>query len=245
MHSHFAKFLAEALYQRRVGQTIREVMDIAMGTRSKYKWFSAWLRRRLISLLLGSLGLVLISCTSMSPSSLPPTGDSSALPTHTASFPITPLPTVAPPSPEATAAAFLSAWQAGQYADMYRLVSPPVQAAMDVENFTARYQEALQAATVLTITTQLQAALREGDHAYVAFQLTLETALVGALSTDVVMPLGLYDQQWRVDWDEGLIWPQLAGGHYFQMRYTIRPGPIFTTGPDWPWLRPARLSLWA
>jgi len=24
-----------------------------------------------------------------------------------------------------------------------------------------------------------------------------------------------------VDWDEGLIWPQLAGGHYFQMRYTI------------------------
>jgi penicillin-binding protein 2 len=103
---------------------------------------------------------------------------------------------------------------------MYARLSPDSQAAIDAASFTQRYQNALETATVLTVTTRLQAALREDDRAYISFQLSLDTALVGTLITDTVMSLSLHEGQWGVDWEEGLIWPQLAGGHYFRVERT-------------------------
>jgi penicillin-binding protein 2 len=152
------------------------------------------------------------------------------LPTATTDAPASPVPTVltsttvptpVQPAPGAAAAAFLEAWEAGDYATMYNLLSPPSQAAIDAASFAERYQTALTTATVLTVTTRLQSALQEGEQASVSFQLTLDTALVGSLVTDVAMSLDLYGGQWRVAWDEGLIWPQLKGGRYFRMQYAI------------------------
>jgi len=104
---------------------------------------------------------------------------------------------------------------------MYARLSPASQVTIDAGSFTQRYKNALAAATVLTVTTRLQSALREDDRAYVSYQLALDTALVGALITDTVMSLSLHEDQWWVDWDTGLIWPQLTGDHYFRMDYTI------------------------
>jgi len=146
-----------------------------------------------------------------------PTVPASPVPT----LPPTPTPTPLPPSPETTAAIFMDAWESGDYATMYARLSPANQAAMDAASFTQRYQNALNTATVLTVTTRLKSALREDERASVAFQLTLDTALVGTLITDTVVSLSLHDGQWWVDWNEGLIWPQLAGGHYFRMEYSI------------------------
>ncbi|HET89281.1 MAG TPA: penicillin-binding protein 2, partial [Chloroflexi bacterium] len=125
------------------------------------------------------------------------------------------------PAPEAVAAAFLSAWEARDYPAMYGYLSPTAQASIAVESFASRYQNALSTATALTVTTRLQAALQEDDRASVAFRLTLDTALVGTLVTETVMSLSLHDGRWGVDWDAGLIWPQLAGDHYFRMTYSI------------------------
>ncbi|MFQ6099972.1 MAG: penicillin-binding protein 2 [Anaerolineae bacterium] len=158
--------------------------------------------------------LLLASCSTNQPANQPTSQPTNQLPTQATS-------TSPPPPPDATAAAYLSAWEAGDYATMYARLSPASQAAIDAESFTQRYQNALTAATVLTVTTRLQSALQEDNRAYVSFQLTLDTALVGTLITDTVMSLSLHEGQWWVDWDEGLIWPQLAGGHYFRMDYTI------------------------
>jgi penicillin-binding protein 2 len=152
------------------------------------------------------------------------------LPTVTSAVPASPVPTIptstpvptsVQPSPGAAAAAFLEAWEARDYTAMYALLSPPSQAAIDAAGFAERYEAALTTATVLTVTTRLQSALQEGEQAYVSFQLTLDTALVDSLIADVVMSLNLHDGQWRVEWDEGLIWPQLKGGRYFRMQYAI------------------------
>jgi penicillin-binding protein 2 len=135
--------------------------------------------------------------------------------------PAPPTPTLPPPSPETTAAAFLNGWQADDYALMYALLSPPSRVSLDMDAFVDRYQRALTTATVLTVTTRLQSALQEGDRAYVSFQLSYDTALVGTLTTDLIMPLSLHGQEWLVDWDAGLIWPLLADEHYFWMEYII------------------------
>jgi len=142
-------------------------------------------------------------------------------PTSVAVEPTQPQSPTTPPSPDATAAVFLDSWEIGDYAAMYTRLSPSSQAAVDAESFAQRYRDALSTSTVLTVTTRLQSALQEDDQARVSFQLTLDTALVGSLITDTVMSLSMHEGQWWVDWDEGLIWPQLAGGHYFRMDYTI------------------------
>lgn len=159
--------------------------------------------------------LLLVGCNG-SPTTIAP---AATLPVLTP--PPSPTPSPPPPSPETTAASFLDAWGQGDYGSMYARLSPTSQAAIDAESFTRRYQDALSTATVLTVTTRLHSALREGDQARVAFQLRLDTALVGTLITDTVMSLSLHQTGWGVEWDEGLIWPQLVGGYYFRMDYTI------------------------
>ncbi len=170
-----------------------------------------------------SLKLIILTASLLAACSSPPTTAHITLtpaPSHVPTL-IPPTITPQPPSPATTAAAFLTAWESGDYKTMYALLSPASQTAIDAEGFTERYQNALATATVLTATTRLQSALQEGDRAYVSFQLTFDTALVGTLVTDTIMSLSLHEGQWWVDWDDGLIWPQLAGGHYFRMEYSI------------------------
>ncbi|MBU0705492.1 MAG: penicillin-binding protein 2 [Chloroflexi bacterium] len=159
--------------------------------------------------------LLLVSCSSL-PTTQPPD-----YPTTRPTDQPTTQPLDQPTTPDATAAAFLDAWQSGDYGTMYARLSPDSQTTIDADSFTQRYRNALVNGTVLTVTTRLQSALWENDRAYVAYEVVLDTALVGTLITDTVMSLSLHEGQWWVDWDAGLIWPQLAGGHYFRMDYTI------------------------
>ena len=165
----------------------------------------------------GILAVVLLVACSSPPSITPLPSAVPATPTPT----VAPTPTPLRPSPDAAAAAFLDAWAANDYAAMYGRLSSLSQAAISAEDFAERYQTALSAATVISITTRLQSALQEDDRAQVGFELVLHTALVGTLVTDVVMALSEHGGQWWVEWDEGLIWPQLAGGRYFRMAYAI------------------------
>ncbi|NLF02551.1 MAG: penicillin-binding protein 2 [Anaerolineales bacterium] len=172
--------------------------------------------RKLVLLLL--LALLASACGGSSePSSILPIGVD---PTATLTVAPAASPTPEGPSPGTTAALFLDGWMKGDYPSMYALLSPASQSVVDGESFAARYRNALDTATVLTVTTQLQAVLREGDRASAAFHLTLDTALVGTLVTDTLMALSRSGEQWLVDWDPGLIWPQLAGGRYFSMEYS-------------------------
>ncbi len=109
----------------------------------------------------------------------------------------------------------------GDYGTMYNLLSPTSRAAIDADGFAHRYRSTLIEASVLTVTTRLQSSLRDGDQAWAAFNLKLDTALAGTLVTDTIMSLSRQGEQWGVDWDASLIWPQLAGDHYFRMEYTV------------------------
>lgn len=172
---------------------------------------------------LGMAMLLLVLVLSVVGCGEPMTEQPAARPTDRPTIPPTEPPTATPlpPSPEASAAAFLDAWEAGDYATMYALLSPESQAAIGPGDFEQRYQNALSAATVLTVTTRLHAVLQEQSQARASFHLELDTALVGTLITDTVMALSRHNRQWGVEWDAGLIWPQLAGDHYFRMNYSI------------------------
>ena len=108
--------------------------------------------------------LLLVSCSSL-PTTQPPD-----YPTTRPTDQPTIQPSDQPTTPDATAAAFLDAWQSGDYGTMYARLSPASQVAIDADSFTQRYRNALANGTVLTVTTRLQSVLREEDRAHVAFR---------------------------------------------------------------------------
>ena len=136
-------------------------------------------------------------------------------------------PSPPPPAPEEIADAYLRAWETDDYTTMYGLLSPRSQGSLEAEAFTRRYQNALSTASVLTVTTTLQSVLREDDRATAAYHVALDTALFGTLAADATMSLVRTGRTWGVEWDAGLIWPELAGdaetpgGQYFRTTYSI------------------------
>ena len=155
--------------------------------------------------------LFLVACNSLLP--LDPTA---TIPTPVPSPTNTP-----PPNPEGTAAAFLDAWEAGDYTGMYSLLSPLSQAAVPLDDFIASYEDSAAAATLTGVETNVLSSLQQGLDAQVQYQVTLQTALVGSVQREITMPLRFDGGRWGVSWDDGLILPELAGGNRLLMEFRI------------------------
>lgn len=163
--------------------------------------------------LVAILSVLFTSCSNVAPAQQASEPSVTATPDPTA----TPI----PPAPEASATAFLQAWEQRDYGTMYTLLSPRSQEVLEPQTFTRRYENALASASVLTVTTALQSVLREERHATAAYRVTLDTALFGTLSSSARMTLTQTAETWGIDWDASLIWPELEGDKYFRTRYSI------------------------
>jgi penicillin-binding protein 2 len=67
----------------------------------------------------------------------------------------------------------------------------------------------------------LQSLVKGPTEAQVAYRISYDTVLVGELSRDTMMTLSLQDGQWRVQWEDGMILPELRGGNRLSMDITI------------------------
>ena len=90
---------------------------------------------------------------------------------------------------------------------------------MDPEAFTQRYAYAMAAAGVISITTELRSVLQQEERATASFSLAWHTALFGDLAAEALMELTFEAGHWGVVWNEGLVWPDLFGGHFMVMDY--------------------------
>jgi penicillin-binding protein 2 len=134
-----------------------------------------------------------------------------------------PTPTVDPSLPpfEPVAQEFLAAWERADYNTMYSLVSNETQAKLAPESFANRYTAAQSTATMRYVRAQLRSALQEGEQVRANYHVEWDTALFGTLKADHEMTLSLQDGQWRVNWEDGLVWPDLKDGGQFQIQYQI------------------------
>src|SRR6185369_5497887 len=53
------------------------------------------------------------------------------------------------------------------------------------------------------------------------YHVIYKTALVGDLARDMVAKLVLENGQWKLNWDDSLILPELAGGNILKMQYSV------------------------
>lgn len=122
-----------------------------------------------------------------------------------------------PPSAESAARSFLENWQTDNYQKMYDLLTSVSRDALPVDKFTQRYKDAAIALTLQKLDFNVLSASTNPASAQVACRVTFHTKMVGDLSRDITMNLTLEKGAWRVQWDDGLIMPDLHGGNTLTM----------------------------
>lgn len=167
------------------------------------------------------LVLILVGCALT-----PTTTSSSPTPAVSPSPSVYPTPfvsTTSTPDVQAAAHVFLTAWQADQYDTMYSLLSRLSQDGISKEIFTNRYRDTAINLSLQKLDFEILSSLVTVKTGQVAYRVTFHTALVGDIKRDMVMNFGLDNGQWRVQWEEGMIMPDLRGGNRLSMDINV-PG---------------------
>lgn len=121
------------------------------------------------------------------------------------------------PEPEAAARAFLEGWAAEDYETMYMMLTTTSREVISQEDFLQRYKDVANEVSLSELDFQVFSPQISPKSAEVPYQVTLRSAVVEDITRDMVMNLGMEDGQWRVNWDESLIMPELEGGNYLRM----------------------------
>ncbi|MDR3576649.1 MAG: penicillin-binding transpeptidase domain-containing protein [Anaerolineaceae bacterium] len=159
----------------------------------------------------------LTACTANRSTPTPAESTSSAKPPPHVG--ITPAP--ASPNAQGTAEAFLHAWQAENYTAMYADLTKVSQDAIDQNTFTQTYQDSADNLTLQKMDTEVLSSLTNPQSAQVAYRVIFHTALLGDLQRDMVMNLSVENGTWKVQWEVGLILPELHGGNHLALDYKI------------------------
>jgi penicillin-binding protein 2 len=166
--------------------------------------------------------LLVVSCTTSTPS---------ATPQPATPPPLTTTPTNAgkptpeqhnTPTPDVREAVsqFLTNWKAENYDAMYAQLAQTSQDATPKEAFIKRYKDAATSLTLTNIDFEILSTLVNIETAQAAYRVTYHTSLVGDLTRDISINLARTGQDWRVQWEEGMVLPELRGGNQLVIDYS-------------------------
>ncbi len=161
-------------------------------------------------------------------------------PTATSSLPTPVVDITDTPNAQDAAAAFLTAWQNNNFEGMYDFLSGASRDAISKEDFTKKYQEFSRNLTLQKLDFSIPSSLTNPSSAQVGYSVDYTTALLGDLSRQMVMNLVLEGGAWKVQWNDGLMMPELEGGNKLSLdvqwpsRGNIydRKGEVLATNAD-------------
>jgi len=130
--------------------------------------------------------------------------------------------TTAAPDAQADARAFLEAWKAENYSTMYSQLTLLSKDAIPEADFVKQLRDTATTMSLKTMDFEiLQSLIKTPTEAQVAYRISYDTILVGGVSRETMMNLTLQDGAWKVQWEEGMILPELRGGNHLSMDITI------------------------
>jgi penicillin-binding protein 2 len=140
----------------------------------------------------------------------------------------TPLPTAiagVTPAPAFDAssamAKFLEAEKNGDFVSMYAMLSKASQASIKPDDFTKKYMDALEKMGAAKLDYEVHTQTINPNTAKVGFSILYHTALFGDIQRDISADLNKEGGSWVVDWNAGLILPELATGNHLATDYQI------------------------
>ncbi|HLE73756.1 MAG TPA: NTF2-like N-terminal transpeptidase domain-containing protein, partial [Anaerolineales bacterium] len=132
------------------------------------------------------------------------------------------------PDAEGTANAYLSAWNEGAYAAMYEMLTAASQQAISLEDFQARYAMVATQTNLFRVDYEILSSLTNPKDAQIGYRVTLNSAVIGAITRETGMTLGLEGGLWRVVWEDHIMLPELAGGNRLSLeRFVPTRGIIY------------------
>ncbi len=151
------------------------------------------------------------------------TGSTPSQPAQSATQPLpTPMVlTTRVPDPESAAKVFLDAWKAEDYPKMYSLLTPISKDAITLEDFNKKYTDTAINMSLQTIDYLILSTLTNPTNSQVALKITYHTVLLGDIDREMTMSLDQDKGYWLVQWEDGLILPELKGGNHLSLDYKI------------------------
>jgi penicillin-binding protein 2 len=112
---------------------------------------------------------------------------------------------------------------------MYSLLTRVSRDALSQEDLSKHYRGVGTEAALSGVDYEILSSLIiSPDNAQVGYRVILHSVLVGDIQADTLMNLSMEGGQWRVQWDDTLVLPQLAGGNYIGMeRYVPARANIY------------------
>jgi cell division protein FtsI/penicillin-binding protein 2 len=173
-----------------------------------------WLNITIVPVLFGIVILSFLSACGSAGIGVP--GFPTDTPRPTAIVNITPAPNV-----DVALTAYLNAFKADDYNTMYSLLSKVSQDAYLLEDFAKRNRDALNTMSAGSFDYEVLSSLVNVYSAEVSYRVTYHTALLGDIQRDMVARFTLENNEWKLQWDDGLILPELAGGNVLNMDYNV------------------------
>ncbi|MCI0549832.1 MAG: hypothetical protein L0287_02630 [Anaerolineae bacterium] len=137
------------------------------------------------------------------------------------------------PDADAALAAYLDAFKVDDYNAMYGLISKVSQDTVTLEDFARRNRDALNEMSAGSFDYEVLSSLVSPYASEVAYRVTYHTALVGDIQRDMIARFTLENNEWKLQWDDSLILPELAGGNILRMDYsTPSRGNIYDRDGD-------------
>ena len=121
------------------------------------------------------------------------------------------------PDVDSLAQSFLKAWQAKNYNSMYEMLSSNAKRSFSLGDFTAYYEETATNATLQSINTEVLSTTLNPDSAIAKIKVTYNTSLFGSFDREMDMPFAWENDGWLVDWNSGLIMPELGNGSHLSL----------------------------
>lgn len=132
------------------------------------------------------------------------------------------------PQVEDTMQAFLRAWESRDFAAMYQLLSSASQQGITQQEFEDYHKDASLNMTLRTLSAQYLSDTTNPLNAVANFKARFDTNIFGEFERDYSANLKLEGNQWRVDWEHGLLLPELNGGNRLVLEAVSAPrGAIF------------------
>lgn len=127
------------------------------------------------------------------------------------------------PDISATFETFITAWRADDYAAMYAMLSAASRNSISEEDFVARYKDAMNTMSLRQLDYSVSATNTTPTNAQVSFNVIYRTHIAGDIQRDLTAPWVNEGGQWKLEWSEALILPELTGGKKLVMDYQIPP----------------------
>jgi cell division protein FtsI/penicillin-binding protein 2 len=132
------------------------------------------------------------------------------------------------PDAESALHTFLDSYVSEDFTTMYGLIADANRAAITVDDFTKLYQDSLDSMSVQKIEYTVTSIQTDPTTASAAYHVVYHSFLFGDIARDFTVNLAQENGAWHLEWENGLILPEMSGGKRIVTNY-VEPtrGNIF------------------